>query len=419
MMLAMTHYLPKFNLTSQQDAEEAFIHLLSSLREELSDSYLPEQSSLADVTTLPDCRILSAKSTVRESEHERWKRSVLGPFNGILGSSLTCQSCSFQISLDYQLFHSLHLPPVVAGRSEIVSGCFVEDCLKRFFAAEKLENYFCNHCWHVAAIKYLLLSPGNEVDVKKLKICREEETCDCRNISSLGSFPWLKNLSHTFKQLHIARSPKILCLHLQRASMNMFGEMVKLQGHISFPLVLDLAPFLKNGLGSKTQEQMLLNDLNKQKFNPTHTSSYVNMPQPQPHLDSGIGQREMEIDDGRIQYGCTNNSSEQCLNSNGTGEDRAFMHYGAKGQAGETSMGHMEHHRYLLVSVVQHYGRVGHGHYTVYRKVTGKSSIEDPVGLLESNFAQWFCISDSEVYSISEEEVLNAEASLLFYEKIS
>lgn len=32
---------------------------------------------------------------------------------------------------------------------------------------------------------------------------------------------------------------------------------------------------------------------------------------------------------------------------------------------------------------------------------------------------QWFCISDSQVLSVSEREVLAAEASVLFYERIS
>lgn len=73
---------------------------------------------------------------------------------------------------------------------------------------------------------------------------------------------------------------------------------------------------------------------------------------------------------------------------------------------------------YRLVSVVQHFGNSGSGHYTVYRKVRGKIGDEDHVGLLESALEQWFCISDSQVDSVSEKEVLEANASLLFYEKI-
>ncbi|KAL6518506.1 hypothetical protein OROGR_019008 [Orobanche gracilis] len=73
---------------------------------------------------------------------------------------------------------------------------------------------------------------------------------------------------------------------------------------------------------------------------------------------------------------------------------------------------------YRLVSVVVHFGTSGGGHYTVYRKVTARLGNDDPVALLESSIEQWFCISDSEVYSVSEKEVLDANASMLFYEKI-
>lgn len=76
------------------------------------------------------------------------------------------------------------------------------------------------------------------------------------------------------------------------------------------------------------------------------------------------------------------------------------------------------HQMYRLVSVVVHFGTSGSGHYTVYRKVTAKIGDEDPVALLESAIEQWFCISDSEVHSVTEKEVLDANASMLFYEKI-
>ncbi|KAM7481445.1 hypothetical protein LguiB_006028 [Lonicera macranthoides] len=44
-----------------------------------------------------------------------------------------------------------------------MAGCFVEDCLKQFCAAELLENYRYSNCWHIAAIKFLSLIEGNEV----------------------------------------------------------------------------------------------------------------------------------------------------------------------------------------------------------------------------------------------------------------
>lgn len=78
-----------------------------------------------------------------------------------------------------------------------------------------------------------------------------------------------------------------------------------------------------------------------------------------------------------------------------------------------------EAHLYRLASVVEHFGRVGSGHYTVYRSVRVESHEENPDEHFETPVTRWFCISDSEVYSVSEKDVLAAEASLLFYERIT
>lgn len=67
---------------------------------------------------------------------------------------------------------------------------------------------------------------------------------------------------------------------------------------------------------------------------------------------------------------------------------------------------------YRVVSVVQHFGRAGGGHYTVYRRV------QDSDARLQDVSTEWFHVSDSEVHLVSEEEVLAAEATLLFYERI-
>lgn len=75
-------------------------------------------------------------------------------------------------------------------------------------------------------------------------------------------------------------------------------------------------------------------------------------------------------------------------------------------------------HWYCLVSVVEHFGRTGSGHYTVYRKVKTGPPEEENQPRLETASKQWFYISDSEVYNVSESDVLAAEASLLFYERL-
>lgn len=73
---------------------------------------------------------------------------------------------------------------------------------------------------------------------------------------------------------------------------------------------------------------------------------------------------------------------------------------------------------YRLVSVVEHFGRACGGHYTVYRSLQSESQEEHPDENCKPSPLHWFCISDSNVYRVSEEDVLAAEASLLFYERI-
>lgn len=73
---------------------------------------------------------------------------------------------------------------------------------------------------------------------------------------------------------------------------------------------------------------------------------------------------------------------------------------------------------YRLVSVVEHFGSSGNGHYTVYRRVTDKLNNGDCGRVSVSSPVYWFCVSDSQVQNVSEKDVLAAEASMLFYEKV-
>ncbi|CAI9753105.1 unnamed protein product [Fraxinus pennsylvanica] len=403
LMLAMDNYFPSFNLTSQQDAEEAFSHLLSSLREELSEQYVPDHSYLA-VLTAPHGGIRIVNSSNGWSEWQRWLHSFLGPFDGIVDSILICQSCSIQISLDFQLFHSLHLSPPISHNATIMAGCSLEDCLKQFFVAEHLENYCCSHCWHSAAIKYVSTVAEDKTDIEKLQSCTHDDSCDCKTLSSLQGLPWSNRFCRAFKQLSIARSPKILCIHLQRASANVSGQSVKLVGHLSFPLSLDLSLFMKSEVGIKNWEENLQFKLSKNQRGNISSKTEV--------------AKESERNTVALPNG-------NCLKASIAGPSLL-----KNSGCADTILGSMPTNDkevstlpskpriYRLVSVVEHFGNVGSGHYMVYRKVTAKLGAEDPIALLESAIDQWFRISDSEVQSVSEKDVLNANASMLFYEKI-
>ncbi|XP_073059119.1 ubiquitin carboxyl-terminal hydrolase 27 isoform X1 [Primulina eburnea] len=444
-MLALDHYLPNFNLTRQQDAEEAFSYLLSSLREELSEHYVPSKSSLSGLPAFPCGRIIT-KISEEESDWRRWRRIFLGPFDGILGSILTCQSCSFQISLDFQQFHSIHFSPPFGSDGAIVDGCTLEDCLKRFFAAEHIENYRCCHCWHNAAIKYVSSVAGDTTDIETLQCCSRNDSCRCKTLSSLEAFPWSNMSSHTFKKQTLARSPKILCIHLQRASFNLFGQSVKLLGHLSFPSVLDLSPFINFEVGNEKREKISPFGSSNEKFKHSFPrSNYQNLQHdlgmpllvakslPSETEVSGEHERKAIIyQGGHCPYASEEGSSSNNSRRHSDGNVSFSLKASEAGQSsfrsrkfGEGNLGvnlpsmPLKRQNYRLVSVVEHFGSDHSGHYTVYRKVTAKIDEEDPVALLESAIEQWYCISDSDVHGVSEKDVLGANASMLFYEKMN
>lgn len=346
-MLALAHYVKNFNLTCQQDAAEALLHLISSLQEEIVVCYRPNKTSnLSDIMFSRNLRMVSAApSEGGLLDLKRWHKHLRGPFDGILGSTLICRTCSSQISLEFQFFHTLPLSPLLySGSSNIVLGCTLENCLKKFLGAEKVENYFCHRCWHVAAVKFLSVMRAAETDIEKVKNCGGDDKCDCKTSHHLQRMPWSNSYSFILKQLTIARFPKLLCIQVQRASLNMFGESVKLSGHIAFPLVLDLSLFSPSSIG-----------LNIEK-----------------------------------------NEMSQYLNPEASSSNHGGM--------------------YRLVTVVEHFGMTGSGHYTVYRSVGVLSQEEEEEEDCEES--RWFSISDSEVCRVSESDVLGAEASLLFYEKL-
>ena len=70
---------------------------------------------------------------------------------------------------------------------------------------------------------------------------------------------------------------------------------------------------------------------------------------------------------------------------------------------------------YRLSAVVEHYGVCGGGHYAAYRRVASTPDANDQVGPRRKH---WVYVSDDHVSQVSEDDVLGAEATLLFYERL-
>lgn len=181
--------------------------------------------------------------------------------------------------------------------------------------------------------------------------------------------------------------------------MNMFGELVKLQGHVSFPFILNLSPFVKHEVG--------IQKLNWEKY-------LVE----QQYLASISHPRSINkyVDTEKIKNDASQ-TPELCSPPTETRSDTRFMHAQAQSKDMDNEVD-CKNCLYRLVSVVEHFGRAGSGHYTVYRGVKVKVEVDAGGGGINIPPMQWFRISDSEVRHASEEDVLGAEATLLFYERI-
>ncbi|XP_026658090.2 ubiquitin carboxyl-terminal hydrolase 27 isoform X2 [Phoenix dactylifera] len=440
-MLALSLYVSSFSLTRQQDAAEALIHLLSSLEEEISQSYVPHSSSLANITAFPSRICVPSRG---QTECNRWKKHFFGPFDGTIGSILTCRSCSSMLSMDFEHFCCLPLSPVLDRRADIIEGCTLVDCLKHFTAVEHLENYHCSRCWHISALKYVSLkAEKNEAKINMLSQCVKLDSCDCKNLFLGEELSWT-GFSHALKQLSIACCPKILCIHLQRASMNRHGELIKLQGHISFPLFLDLFPFME---ATRTVgQQTLVENMQKQgkgleqALVPqlSHLNTHQEM-QMLPHI-FGIAGENLPLETlsrnkvGKSVYESFRNpfgiatqdsSNYTVLESMTAASDVNCSLSFSRCEPGPdrkvTDTGDVSSSKsspYCLSSVVEHYGITGSGHYAIYRRVASKAESGNSMGSMGTGDQQWLYISDHEVSSVTEEAVLAAEASLLFYERI-
>jgi ubiquitin carboxyl-terminal hydrolase 30 len=176
-----------------------------------------------------------------------------------------------------------------------------------------------------------------------------------------------------------------------------------LQGHISFPLLLDLSPFaggaLIPGQGPKPSA------MNKQRHGQQtlHLWRQLNAEMP-------VNMFPAATDGDSSSHHC----GDESINTLG----RSFYVGNRDADSRFLSSSSLTDKLYGLSSVVEHYGVCGGGHYAAYRRVTPNSDSNEPVQSLASFRKEWLYVSDDHVSHVSECEVLAAEATLLFYERL-
>ncbi|XP_031474077.1 ubiquitin carboxyl-terminal hydrolase 27 isoform X1 [Nymphaea colorata] len=419
-MHALELYVTSFDLTRQQDAAEALLHLLSSLKEEIISNYVSHFNSLADVYALRLSKIFNSKESEGYREWQIWKQHMFGPFNGTLGSILTCKNCSFQLSMKFEFFFSLPLLPLTNGELTISDGCTIEDCLQCFVTAEQLENYQCGRCCHMDAVKLLSYQVEKyEAIIQTLRDCTKYDDCNCKNLLLREGILWPRGICSALKQLTIGRCPEILCIHLQRATISAYNESTKLQGHVAFPLILDLYPYTAPGMGIGLNMCKKDIEMGVKETVCLPRMNYFHLPLTRKVVSYVQGNIVVPSPGRRADNVCQLDIPElgSCCTSSKVLPSRI---YGEEGTSG-SSLG-KKGCIYSLVSVVQHHGISGSGHFTVYRRVKAEpvcDSLLDASRIGDCVKTIWFKISDSCVSSVPEETVLASEASLLFYERMN
>lgn len=276
------------------------------------------------------------------------------PFSGLMESTLQCKKCDRKSSICCQSFLDLSLSFPRKMR------CTLEDCLYYFTCEEEIEGFDCEKC------------------AKERKAGEPPKFYPVR------------------KRLSIARSPESLCLHIRRLVEN-FGDAFKLNCKIDFPTILDLSPFCKFGSdGSETPNKFGkdIPQYNRKGRSPTESL-----------LASCLG--------GSNNF--ANRESAELF-----GMDPSQLPSESRGYS--QSSNKSSKHLYRLVSVIVHHGSHIGGHYTVYRRELIKPDVKDYQDWVNENMPssseRWVFISDDFSRVATEEEVLNSEAYMLYYEKI-
>jgi len=140
---------------------------------------------------------------------EGQNRQLSALFDGLLESSVTCQTCGYS-SLTRDRYMDLSLDIADASISNLT------DALRHFTKTETLDA-------------------NNKVDCRK---------CHERQIATKG--------------LRLATAPTILVCHLKRFACNMYGQQIRLNKDVAFPLQLDIGKCMSKANRSTPQPYQLV-----------------------------------------------------------------------------------------------------------------------------------------------------------------
>ncbi|KAJ2452806.1 ubiquitin-specific protease ubp1 [Coemansia sp. RSA 2424] len=378
---------------AEQDAQELFQLVSSTLQATMreSDPSLFNSDFLANNAPLENSIISttsssgSSRSAGSEQYPSRRRSSTaacrMPPFSnpllGMAASRIACVKCGYTAAIRHFTFDNLSLT-VPRARSTTV-----EECLSMYTIIDQLDDFKCRYC----AVAATLAQTRADIQRRRAELAGLDASSkratrlsavlatliaqQSQLEQALATNPEAElkgvqlvspQLSASTKQTMIARTPKILVLHLSRSIFLPTGDTVKNTAHVRLQPLLDISPFSTTG----------------------HMHTDASRPISGPDAPAGIP----NATDSYIQAQRNN-----CL--------------------------------YRLSAVVFHTGAHNSGHYVAYRRVSPSAgSSHDDGATVESEQpwteeARWFMLSDAETSEVSLDTVLSAGTGyMLFYERL-
>ncbi|KAJ1951724.1 ubiquitin-specific protease ubp1, partial [Linderina pennispora] len=261
----------------EQDAQELFQMISSTLQSSRRES----DASIFNSGFLTKNSVISIPSSDGKSEGPRTatpgsqvETSYSGstatcrmppfsnPLLGMAASRIACVKCGYTAAIRHFTFDNLSLAVPRASTTTI------EACLGMYTVIDRLDDFKCRHCTltatlhkikqdiahhqaelanteseskrakrHIAAISRL----SDQQDEVTKALATNPET-NLKGIELVSPPPGVST-----KQTMIARTPKILVLHLSRSIFTPSGDMIKNPARVRLQLLLDISPFTTTG----------------------------------------------------------------------------------------------------------------------------------------------------------------------------
>ncbi|KAJ1931670.1 ubiquitin-specific protease ubp1, partial [Linderina macrospora] len=184
------------------------------------------------------------------------------PLLGMAASRIACVKCGYTAAIRHFTFDNLSLAVPMANTTTI------EACLGMYTVIDRLDDFKCRHCTLTATLHKTIADIGHHQ--AELRTVESESKRAKRHIAAISRLSdRQKELEKALaanpesplkgvelvspppgvstKQTMIARTPRILVLHLSRSIFTPSGDMIKNPARVRLQLLLDISPFTTTG----------------------------------------------------------------------------------------------------------------------------------------------------------------------------